>query len=257
MTIKSAIKKIIQKPIIVLRLLKRYLMFPLILKDFLIFKKQSKNNKRFSIPLHRLSPQIADKTKITEINYHYIYHPAWAARILAKNKPQEHIDISSFLHFSTMVSAFIPIKFYDYRPADVKLSGLYCGRENLLNLSFADNSIKSLSCMHTIEHIGLGRYGDALDPDGDLKAIAELKRVLAPGGSLLFVTPLSGYPRIEFNANRVYSYQQIVNYFQDLYLEEFSLIVQEGPHAGLVFQATEELANQQNNGCGCFWFIKK
>ncbi len=33
--------------------------------------------------------------------------------------------------------------------------------------------------MHVVEHVGLGRYGDPLDPDGDLKAIAELKRVTA------------------------------------------------------------------------------
>ncbi|NDC42314.1 MAG: DUF268 domain-containing protein, partial [Chitinophagia bacterium] len=56
-------------------------------------------------------------------------------------------------------------------------------------LPFESDSIPSLSCMHTIEHVGLGRYGDQLDPQGDLKAIAELKRVVQPGGDLLFVTP--------------------------------------------------------------------
>jgi hypothetical protein len=36
--------------------------------------------------------------------------------------------------------------------------------------------------MHVVEHIGLGRYGEPMDEQGDLKAIEELKRVLAPGG---------------------------------------------------------------------------
>jgi hypothetical protein len=59
--------------------------------------------------------------------------------------------------------------------------------------------------MHVIEHIGLGRYGEALDPDGDLKAIRELVRVLAAGGNLLVVVPV-GRPRIQFNAHRIYDY---------------------------------------------------
>jgi hypothetical protein len=36
--------------------------------------------------------------------------------------------------------------------------------------------------MHVVEHIGLGRYGDPIDPDGDLKAISELKRVVQKRG---------------------------------------------------------------------------
>ena len=52
--------------------------------------------------------------------------------------------------------------------------------------------------MHVIEHIGLGRYGDEMDPDGDLKAIDELKRVLSRKGDLLFVVPV-GKPKIMYN----------------------------------------------------------
>ncbi len=47
------------------------------------------------------------------------------------------------------------------------------------------------SCMHTIEHIGLGRYGDPLDAVGDQTALSELQRVVAPGGSLLIVVPVA------------------------------------------------------------------
>jgi len=44
--------------------------------------------------------------------------------------------------------------------------------------------------MNVVEHVGLGRYGEPLDPEGDIKAMRELRRVLAPGGSLLFVVPV-------------------------------------------------------------------
>ncbi|MGA2030503.1 MAG: DUF268 domain-containing protein, partial [Verrucomicrobiota bacterium] len=77
-----------------------------------------------------------------------------------------------------MVSAFVPVKFYDYRPADLHLDNLACEHADLQALPFADCGIQSISCMHVVEHVGLGRYGDPLDPNGDLKAMNELERVL-------------------------------------------------------------------------------
>jgi len=106
--------------------------------------------------------------------------------------------------------------------------------------------------MHTIEHIGLGRYGDTLDLNGDLTSIHELKRVLKSEDNLLFVTPV-GNPRIEFNAHRIYSYEQIITYFSPLQLMEFSLIPDKG---GIIENADPTLVKQQNYGCGCFWFKK-
>jgi hypothetical protein len=107
--------------------------------------------------------------------------------------------------------------------------------------------------MHTIEHVGLGRYGDPIDPDGDLKAILELKRVLTKDGSLLFVVPV-GKPKIEFNAHRIYSYEQIEECLKDLTLKEFTLITDKGNY---IENANKDLVKEQKYGCGCFWFIKK
>jgi SAM-dependent methyltransferase len=200
-------------------------------------------------------PRLLDKTATTRFAPDYLYHPAWAARILAKNKPERHIDISSVLHFSVLVSAFMPVEFYDYRPAAIRLGNLACKKADLLALPFEDNAVESISCMHTIEHVGLGRYGDPLDPQGDLKAIGELKRVLAPGGTLLFVTPV-GRPRLEFNAHRIYSRAQIVKYFSGLILKEFTLIPDNALEVGMIEDATEDLTDRQEWSCGCFWFTK-
>ncbi|MDQ2799362.1 MAG: DUF268 domain-containing protein, partial [Armatimonadota bacterium] len=197
-----------------------------------------------------------DRTNDTAFDRQYVYHPAWAARILSETKPKEHIDISSILHFCSIVSAFIPVKFYDYRPADLILDGLTTGQADLTALPFESDSIASLSCMHTVEHIGLGRYGDPLDPEGDLKAMRELKRVLAPGGDLLFAVPV-GKPKLMFNGHRIYAYAQIVDAFSGLDLKEFSLILDDSQPGGLVRNASEDLADAQNYGCGCFWFRKR
>ena len=91
--------------------------------------------------------------------------------------------------------------------------------------------------MHTIEHIGLGRYGDPIDYDGDLKAIKELKRVIKIGGSIIIVVPV-GKPKIIFNAHRIYSYDQIISYFNGFKLKEFSLITDSNKGGELLFNAT-------------------
>jgi SAM-dependent methyltransferase len=222
--------------------------------EFKTFERLSAHSPpRFRLLWSERRPFLSDRTAGTLFDRHYIYHPAWAARALARTRPAVHIDISSTLHFCSIVSAFVPVKFYDYRPADLRLSDLSAEFADLLALPFPDASVESLSCMHTVEHIGLGRYGDPIDPDGDLKAIAELRRVLSPGGSLLFVVPV-GQPRIVFNAHRIYAYEQIMNYFAGLELHEFALVPDRG---ALVEHATKEQADAQRYGCGCFWFQKQ
>lgn len=173
--------------------IRKIVFIPFILKDYFIFRKKAKElNLKYKFKLREMKPILGEKVSTTSFDKHYTYHPAWAARCLKEINPDEHIDISSKLYFSTMVSAFIPVKFYDYRPVQIYLDNLETGKADLTSLPFDSDSIISLSCMHTIEHIGLGRYGDPIDPEGDLKAIKELKRVLAKDGSLLFVVPIGG-----------------------------------------------------------------
>jgi SAM-dependent methyltransferase len=224
------------------------------ISEYFRFRKLSRagGKERLEMRWADIYPFLRERTSITYFDHHYIYHPAWAARVVAQIKPVKHVDISSSLTFCTMISAFVPTDFYDYRPANLSLSGLECNHGDLMQLPFPNSSVPSLSCMHVVEHIGLGRYGEPIDPDGDLKAIAELKRVLASGGSLLFVTPV-GRPRLRFNAHRIYSADQIHSYFQGLLVKQFVLIDDHGhylPDCGM------EYVDRQNYGCGCWWFTK-
>lgn len=233
---------------ILIRFPKRIAAFFSYCTEFFRFKKQS--DKRFSVLAKDIYPCLGDRMQFTPFDQHYTYHQAWAIRRITAIRPPYHVDISSILYFGTTLSATVPVKFYDYRPAKIQLSNYESGFADLNALPFPDHSVSSISCMHTIEHIGLGRYGDKMDAKGDLTAIAELKRVLAPGGNLFFVTPV-GRPRIEFNAHRIYSFQQILEYFAPLRLHEFSLVPDEG---GFIENANPDLAAKQQYGCGCFWF---
>jgi len=231
--------------------------YPSFIRDYIGFRRSLKTNSdnRFSLTLKGLYPSLFDKTTHTNFDPHYTYHPAWAARIISKNNPSKHIDVSSILHFSTIVSAFVPVEFYDYRPADVKLSNLACKNGDLLNLPFKDNSVESLSCMHTIEHIGLGRYGDPIDARGDIKAAKELSRVLQPKGTFIFVAPI-GRSRIEYNSHRIYSYEQVMDLFKDLKLVEFSMVPDDYHKTGLIVNADKDIVKEQVWACGCFLFTK-
>lgn len=209
--------------------------------------------KRFVNNWDNIQPHLNDNTTITNFDAHYVYHPAWAARIVEKIKPSKHIDISSSLHFCSILSAFVPTEFYDYRPAKLNLSNLLSKKGDLNHLPFETDSIESISCMHTIEHIGLGRYGDKIDPDGDLKAIVELQRVVKKGGNLLLVTPV-GKPSLRFNAHRIYSFELINSLFKDFELKDFTLIDDLNEYKE---NADPSLVKYSSFGCGCFWYVKK
>lgn len=198
-------------------------------------------------------PCLHDATDNTSFDAHYLYHTAWAARILAEQCPAHHIDIGSCLRFATLVSAFVPMEFYDYRPARIALSSLACKHADILALPFENASVSSLSCMHVVEHIGLERYGDPFDPQGDVKAMRELERVLAPGGDLLFVVPIGDEARIQYNAHRIYTYKQICDHFAELKLKSFAFVTDSGT---FIAGASEANSAGQKYGCGCFHFTK-
>jgi hypothetical protein len=101
-------------------------------------------------------------------------------------------------------------------------------------------------------HHRLGRYGDPIDPDADIKAINELKRVCAKNGHLLIVLPV-GKKKIQFNAHRIYDPFDIIGYLEGFKLKRFSLVTDS---AVFMDNADMKMAVQQNYGCGCFWFIK-
>jgi SAM-dependent methyltransferase len=145
------------------------------------------------------------------------------------------------------------VTFVDIRPLVIDLPNFQSVSGSILALPMEDNSVRSLTCLHVAEHIGLGRYGDPLDPHGTRNACRELARVLAPGGNLYFSLPV-GRPRLCFNAHRIHAVDQILEYFQDLVLVEFSGI---GDDRKFMRNIEGTAFQNADYACGLFHFTKK
>lgn len=185
---------------------------------------------------------------------HYFFQDIWALRQLLHFRPKLHYDIGSRLDgFVGQATAFCPVTYIDLRPPSFHLSKFTFLQGDILHLPFQDNSIESMSCLHTIEHIGLGRYGDAINPEGFNQALNELQRVIKPGGILLLSMPV-GIPRIEFNAQRVLDPVSCINALTAMCLLEFSVVNDQNEFAEKV---NPELYRGARYSCGLYTFQKK
>ncbi|MFA6074531.1 MAG: DUF268 domain-containing protein [Negativicutes bacterium] len=224
--------------------------------SYLRFKGKLTKEQRGTMLWRERIACFGDNVAKTGFDGHYLYHTAWAARIIAEIKPLKHVDVSSCISFVANLSAFIPVDYYDYRPPQLYLSNLSIGQADLLSLPFASNSLHSLSCMHVVEHIGLGRYGDVIDVDGADKAISELKRVVVSKGNLLMAVPI-GKEKILFNAHRVFDFRKFVSKFIGFELKEFCLVPDDYLEKGILSNSGQLECDRQKYGCGCFWFVKE
>ena len=172
-----------------------------------------------------LAPVLFDRTPTSQTGGgQYFFQDVWALRNLEALKPQQHIDVGSRIDgFVGQATALCPVTYIDIRRPSFSLPRLEFRAGSILQLPFDDNSVASLSCLHVVEHIGLGRYGDPIDPDGTKKALNELQRVLGVSGQLLFSMPI-GRERIEFNAQRVWNPMKPLEVLSGLTLLEFSAV---------------------------------
>ena len=197
-------------------------------------------------------PCLTDWVAATPFDPHYFFQGAWLARRLRKSGCALHVDVGSSVMMINVLSAQVPVVFVDYRPLTAKLPDLTSLAADIKCLPFADDSIASLSSLHVLEHIGLGRYGDPLDPDGSVGAARELARVLAPGGRLYVSVP-TGRTRVCFNAHRVFAPVQLKAMFDGLRCTSFSLVNDAG---SFVDVASEAEAGEAEYACGMYEFVK-
>lgn len=188
----------------------------------------------------------------------YFHQDLLVAQKIYKAKPERHVDVGSRVDgFVAHIATFRPIEVLDIRPLESKVKNIIFRQFDLTQIlpefrEFCD----SLSCLHALEHIGLGRYGDEVEPDGYLKAWRNLFSMIKPGGRLYFSVPI-GPQRIEFDAHRVFSIPYLLKMINGNYeILDFSYIDDKGD---LITGVKSELLGPKagNNfgckyGCGVF-----
>lgn len=197
-------------------------------------------------------PCLTDRVQVTPFDPHYFFQAAWLARRLHQAMPPFHVDIGSSVMMINVLSAGAKTIFVDYRPLRVRLSNFLPLGGDIVCLPFRSGTITSLSCLHVIEHVGLGRYGDPINPAGSQLAAAELQRVLQPGGRLFLSVPV-GRERVCFNAHRVFRPHTVLAFLPSLELKEFSLVDDDGR---FFERASLSTAVDLDYGCGMFEFTK-
>jgi SAM-dependent methyltransferase len=184
----------------------------------------------------------------------YFHQDLWAARSIHRRSPSSHVDVGSRIDgFIAHLLTFMPVTVVDIRRLESTVSGLDFIRSDATALrEFGDDSIMSLSSLHAVEHFGLGRYGDPVDPQAPFKVMEAFVRVLAPGGFLYFSVPV-GRERLLFNAHRIFAPNTIISALDGLKLLSFSAVSDRGeflehsdPHDASTFEY----------GCGLFEFTK-
>ena len=199
-------------------------------------------------------PILTDNTGQSQFDSHYTYLNYWAFEKIKNSATSVHIDVGSQISFVTLLSLVKPVTFIDIRPLIISMPGITSKKGSILSLPFDNNSVTSISSLHVIEHIGLGRYGDPIDPKGTQKAIAELSRVVAPDGDLYVAVPI-GVSKTCFNAHRILNPVDIVNDFaaNGIKLKDFCVVTDNVEY--LVDKNPVDFTEQQY-ACGMFHFVK-
>ena len=184
------------------------------------------------------------------------YECAVATYHINRLNPKNILDIGSYRHFILGLLAHFKVTTIDIRDRKTISNNEVVVTGDAKNLDLPDNSFDAVMSLCTLEHLGLGRYGDEFDVDADKKAFQEMIRVLKPGGHLIFTTTITrAQPCLAYNAHRIYSYEMLRAFCDNLICIEEKFY----SHRIQGFCSWEEFTTEPNVWdvyCGC-WQKKK
>lgn len=210
----------------------------------------------------KICPCLHDRfEKAGATNSEYFWQDLLVAQSIYNANPARHVDIGSRVDgFVAHVASFREIEVFDVRALATEIPGVVFRQCDLMGnasdrfLEYCD----SLSCLHAIEHFGLGRYGDTIDPSGHISGINNMSAMLKPGGTFYLSTPI-GRSRVEFNANRVFEPLEIIQVVETTGMVLKKLIViRNGSHVQEIPLAKPELTDlgKDQYNLGIFIFHK-
>jgi hypothetical protein len=196
------------------------------------------------------------------INNEYFWQDLLVSQMIYEKHPSRHIDIGSRIDgFVAHVASFRKIEVFDVRPIYTIIPNVDFRQSDFMDPNFSNNNFgkcDSLSCLHTIEHFGLGRYGDPIKKDGYLIGLKNMTTLINKGGYFYFSTPI-GKERVEFNANRVFNPKKISNIINNLGFEISKLLIIKNGNIieeVKVFDDEIDLLSNEEYNLGVFIFVK-
>lgn len=233
--------------------------FPLFVRDWKRFRRSYNGSLTWMPCLHdRFEEGGATKSE-------YFWQDLMVARAIHKAKPVKHVDIGSRVDgFVAHVASFREIEVFDVRPISTAVPGVLFRQADLMDPPSLPADTRggycdSLSCLHAIEHFGLGRYGDTVDSQGFRKGIENMAKLLRRGGTFYLSTPI-GKERVEFNANWVFDPRTIVSAARSVGMELKELTIF-NPRNGLQESSFDESTllslSQEHYNLGIYVFSKE
>lgn len=182
------------------------------LADLVRWSRSASRGETREFPL-RLLPTLSDKYSASgTASGHYFHQDLWAARLIHAHSPKRHVDVGSRIDgFIAHLLCFRRVEVLDIRNLTSNVAGLTFRQADLMSeQAIAIEPAESVSCLHALEHFGLGRYGDPLRPTGWRTGLQHLSELVTPGGRLYLGVPI-GQPAVEFNAQRIFHPQYILD----------------------------------------------
>lgn len=222
--------------------------------------KYQKLNKRpnFEIQKQHMWPIITDKYAPAGTIKNYFWQDLWAAKFIIKSRIKEHFDIGSRLDgfIAHLLAADIDVTMIDVREFPGEVEHLHTIVDDATSLhQIPDESIESMSALCSLEHFGLGRYGDPIDPEACFKCFDNIQKKLKKGGKLYISLPI-GKERVEFNAHRVFYASTVIDAFSSLRLEEFSCTAEEKIEYNVDIHKYDNDSHNGEYRYGMFLFVK-
>ena len=190
----------------------------------------------------------------------YFWQDLYVARRIKAANPGRHVDIGSRIDgFVAHIAGFREIEVFDIRPLNMKIPGVVFKQMDLMNPDTpVSEYCDSLSCLHALEHFGLGRYGDKVDIKGYESGLRNMARMLSKGGIFYLSVPV-GIERVEFNSHRVFDPRTIALLAaqNQLVLKSFAWVEQEGALVeSLDPEKDFKSLSEQSYALGIFTFCK-
>jgi len=156
---------------------------------------------------------------------HYFWQDLYCAQWVTTRNPNRHLDIGS------RIDGFVA---HLLTNREVTVMDIRDMKSDIPNLKFIQADLQSpsrdlitpydsVSSLHSIEHFGLGRYGDPLDVEGHTKGLLNIAKLVSASGYLYISFPI-GASAIQFNQQRIIHPTWPIELLKEFKLERFILI---------------------------------